>query len=168
MADINTGMSKEEMKRLLLKSKQEPVNCAFGQGAEANVALLTLDRVKEPKTVERELGKQFPDAKNTRWGTAFVDVDDNPKLVKFLINKAASGMAKKLAKTLKGTGFTKVVILLADGTPVETYGEEDEATGAAADGADAAVPEARPAPQLDAPALRQALATQIGRIQAVA
>ena len=160
MAEIDTGMPKQEMKSLLMKSKKEPVNCAFAQGVDPNVALLMLDRLKSGRMLEASLLKKFPEAKNARFGTAFVDIDDDPRLVKFLINRPVSGAARKLAKTLKGSGCTKVVILLENGTPVETFSEESEAAGSAA------VPEASP-PQFDAPALRLALAALIGRIGAV-
>jgi hypothetical protein len=159
MAEIDTAMPKQEMKGLLMKSKKQPVNCSFGQGAEPHVALLMLDRLKSGRTLETSLLKKFPDAKSVRFGTAFVDLDDDPRLVKFLINRPVSGAARKLAKTLRGTGFTKVVILLEDGTPVETFSEETEAAKSAA------VPEAPP--QFDAASLRLALVGMIGRIGAV-
>jgi hypothetical protein len=124
-ADVQTGMDKQDMKRLLMKSKKEPVNCAIGQGADPSVALLLLDKVKAPKAVEKELAKQIPEAKNTRFGTAVVDVDEDPKLVLFYVNKPTAGIAKKLVKTLKGTGFSKVKILLEDGSAVED-GAADE------------------------------------------
>jgi uncharacterized protein YukE len=126
--DVDTGMEKAEMKRLLAKSKTEPVNCAFGQGKEKTIALLLLDKVKGPRGVEKDLVKQFPDANNTRFGVALVDIEEDPKLVKFRINKTVSGAARKLVKTLKGTGYTKVEILLDDGTVVEKDAEEEEAT----------------------------------------
>jgi len=166
MADVDTGMPKPDMKRLLAKSKMEPVNCAFGLGSDPSLGLLLLDRVKQPKAVDRDLSKAFPDAKNTRFGTAFVDVDDNPKLVKFIINKPVSGMARKLVKTLKGTGFSRVEILLEDGSPVEGYSEDEEA----ASGAEAHRPEAQPAPQAvpDLAALQRALAALIQGVATVA
>jgi hypothetical protein len=55
-----------------------------------------------------------------------VDVDDDPKLVKFCLNKAPPGIGRKLVKTLKGTGFSKVAITLEDGTAVETVADEEE------------------------------------------
>jgi len=125
-ADVDTGMEKGEMKRLLAKSKKEPVNCAFGQGDDNTMALLLLDKVKAGKGVEKELTKQFPDAKNTRFGTAVVDVDVDPKKVIFTVNKPVSSMARKLVKTLKGTGYNKVVIGLDDGTVVDSHSEEEE------------------------------------------
>jgi methylglyoxal synthase len=125
-AEVQTGMDKQEMKRLLMKSKKEPVNCAIGQGSDPSIGLLMLDRIKGPKAVEKELTKEIPDARNTRFGRAEVDVDEDPKLVKIFINKPIASMARKLVKTLKGTGFTKVQILLEDGSPVEAFEEADE------------------------------------------
>jgi hypothetical protein len=160
MAEIDAAMPKQAMKSLLMKSKKEPVNCAFGQGREPDVALLMLDRVKSGRTLEENLLKQFPDVKNTRFGTVFVDLDDDPRLVKFLINRPISGAARKLAKRLKGSGFTKVVILLEDGAQVETCNEDSEA-------AEPATAFKAPTPPLDAAALRLVLAALIGRIGAV-
>jgi hypothetical protein len=168
-APVSTGMDKGEMKKLLMKSKQEPVNCAIGLGDDPSLGLLLLDRIKQPKAVEKELTKQIPAAKNTRWGTALVDVEDNPKLVKISINKPISGMARKLVKTLKGTGFTKVQILLDDGSPVEAYTEEEEGQPAAAsEPAQAAAPPPTPqeeeAPKPDLAALEARLKALIPRV----
>ena len=127
-AELKSAMDKGELKKLLMTSKKQPVNCALalGDGKTTALGLILLDRVKAPKAVEKELTKQFPDAKNARWGTAVVDVDDDPKLVKFAINKAISGMAKRLVKSLKGTGISKVSLVLEDGTPLESDAEEDD------------------------------------------
>jgi hypothetical protein len=175
MAVLNTGMERQEMTSLLKRSKKEPVNCACAQGAESNIALLLLDKIKGPKSIEKELVKQFPDAKNVRWGTAFVDLDDDPKLVKFWINNKAPGLAKRLVKTLKKTGFTKVIILLENGTELESYGEDDEPAEAdpaaaappAAPTADDSVPVPPPA-TMDVAMLKPTLAALIGRIALVA
>jgi hypothetical protein len=133
--ELDTGMDKQDMKRLLMKSKSEPVNCSFATGdLDKTVALLMLDKVKAPKAVDKDLQKKFPNAGNTRWGTASVDIENDPKLVVFTINKPISGIARKLAKTLKGTGFSKVEIVLEDGSPVERHSEEEEIpAGVAAD-----------------------------------
>jgi hypothetical protein len=168
-AEVNTGMEKPDMKRLLTKSKAEPVNCAFGQGEDATSALLLLDRMKQPKAVEKDLTKQFPSAKYTRWGTAEVDMEIDPKEVRFTINKPSPGVAKKLVKTLKGTGFTKVVIVSEeDGSILEQAGEE-EAPAQPATAAQAAAPRpaAAPAAQHDLAALVRALAELIKRIPPV-
>lgn len=148
-APVQTGMDKAEMKKLLVKSKKEPVNCAIGVGDNNAFGLLMLDRIKAPKAVEKELVKEIPAAKNTRWGTAMVDPDEDPKLVKIIINKPISSMAKRLVKTLKGTGFTKVQILLEDGTSVEGAEEEDETAAAPAS---EGVPPPPPPPAAEKPA----------------
>ena len=82
-----------------------------------------------------------------------VDTDDDPTLVKFMLNKAVTSMARRLVKTLKGTGFRKVQILLEDGSPVEVAAEEE-----AAEQADTS---AEDAPQPDTTALAAALATLV-------
>ncbi len=152
-AVVNTGMSKADMKKLLTRSKEEPVHCAVGIGDNAALGLLMLHRSKQGRAVEAMLKEECPDAKNTRFGTAFVDIDDNPKLVKFTLNRAVSGIAKRLVKTLKKTGFTKVQILTEDGSAMESFEEEDEEAGEgapAAPGAGAAaeapsaIPKAQP------------------------
>lgn len=151
-ANVNTGMQKADMKKLLIRSKSEPVNCAIGIGENNALGLLMLHRTKTGKACEAMLKQEFPDAKNLRWGTAFVDTEDNPKLVKITLNRAVAGMAKRLTKTLKGTGFTKVVLVGEDGSAIETHEESDEtdavaeaAAPAAAATADA-VPPPPPAP----------------------
>ena len=126
MAVVNTGMSRAEMKKMLGRSKDEPVNCAIGQGENAAVGLLMMHRTKSPRAMETVLKGEFAEVKNTRFGTAFVDTDDNSKLVKFTLNRAVSGMARRLIKTLKGTGYTKVILLGEDGSLIEEHEEEDE------------------------------------------
>ncbi len=81
--ETQTGMDRAEMKRFLIKSKQEPVNCALGVGDDKSVALLMLARNRSPKALQGDLQKEFPSAFNTRFGTAVVDIDDDPTLVKF-------------------------------------------------------------------------------------
>ena len=178
--EVNTGMDKQEMKRLLAKSKQEPVNCAFGQGKDKTTALLMLDKVKGARGVEKDLLKEFPDANNTRFGVALVDVEADPKLVKFRINKQVSGAARKLVKTLKGTGYTKVEILLDDGTVIEKHSEEEDQEGKGDESEDTTptatttgVPQAPPrgpappqqqAPKLDPAELTRLLTEQVKRI----
>jgi len=124
MAEVDRGMDVGEMKRLLTKSKTEPVNVAVGQ--DGKNAVMMLHKMKQPKAVSKDLEGKFKDLKNARWGTAFVDTEDDPKLVILTLNRAASGLGAKLKKTLKGTGFSKVRIQLEDGTVAEDVGEEDE------------------------------------------
>ena len=168
--ETQTGMDRAEMKRFLLKSKQEPVNCAIGVGDEKSLALLMLARNRSPKALQGELQKEFPTVFNTRFGTAMVDTDDDPTLVKFMLNKPVSSMARRLVKTLKGTGFRKVQILLEDGSPVEAAADEEasEQAGIGATGADSATGAPQAAPQPDPAALAAALAILVPRIAQIA
>ena len=152
----NTGMKKAEMRKLLERSKDEPVTCAVGQGDSGG--LMLLDKRKPGRALETALKEEFPDARNTRFGTAFVDVDDNPKLVKLTLNKPVTGMAKRLIKTLKGTGFNKVVILTEDGSLMEQFEEEDEEAQIGGDDAPPAAPTAAapPPPPTPPPAAESA------------
>jgi hypothetical protein len=160
--EVQTGMDRAEMKRHLLKSKQEPVNCAIGIGNNKSVALLMLARNRSSKSLQGDLQKDFPTAFNTRFGTAMVDTDDDPTLVKFVLNKAVTSMARRLVKTLKGIGFRKVQIRLEDGSPVEAAAEEEAAEQTNTDGA------TTDAPQQDAAALVAALTALVPRIADVA
>jgi hypothetical protein len=164
--EVQTGMDRAEMKRLLIKSKQEPVNCALGVGDDKSVALLMLSPHRSAKSLQGDLQKQFATAFNTRFGTAVVDTDDDPTLVKFMLNKAVTSMARRLVKTLKGTGFRKVQILLEDGSPVENAVEEDGAEPTTMDAAVTAVlptpPQVTPMP--DATVLAAALTELVKRI----
>ena len=110
-AGAGTGMAKAEMKKLLNVAKEEPVSCAVGLGPHGGGGLLLLHRTKPARAVEGLLKAAVPAARNTRWGKASVDMDDDPRLVTIKLNKPVSGLVRKLVKTLKGTGFTKVVIL---------------------------------------------------------
>ncbi len=140
-----TGMEKPDMHKLLTQSKEKPVHCAIGVGKDQSFGLLLMDKMKAPKALEKNLIDSIPDAKNTQFGTAQVDFKDDPKLVKFYLNKPISSMARRLVKTLKGTGFTKVQIMLEDGTPVETAAEEEDPAAEAAPTNGAAPPAEAPA-----------------------
>ena len=124
MAEIDRGMEVADMKRLLVKSKVEPVNVAVG--LDGKNAVMMLHKIKQPKAVSKDLEGKFKGLKNPRWGTAFVDTEADAKLVILTLNRSASGMGAKLKKTLKGTGFSKVRIQLEDGTVDEDVGEEEE------------------------------------------
>ncbi len=165
MADLNTGMKKHEMASLLRTSKKQPVNCAIGVDGATGAGLLLLDRMKGPKILEGELAKQFPKAKDTRFGTALVDVDTKPKEVRIEVNKPVSGLAKKLVKTVRGGGFNSVVLVLTGGVAVEACTEEGDDAGTISE--DGALP-GPPQPALDAAVLRPTLVALIGRIQLVA
>jgi hypothetical protein len=145
-------LDKAELKKLLIRSKREPVNCAVGM-AETGQALIQLHKIKQPRAVSTEMDKEYGPLKNLRWGKAEVDVDADPKLVVLILNKPAPGMARKLKKTLKGTGFTKVEIRNEDGSVAEAVGEEEEQESEGVETAARSageVPPAPPPPQSDA------------------
>lgn len=119
-------LDKALIKRLLTVSKREPVSCAVALGADPQFGLLVLDKIKQPKALERELLKDHPEARNQRFGRAEVDTEIDAKLVRFHLNKPAPGIARRLVKTLKGTGFSKVEIVMEDGSVAESAGEPDE------------------------------------------
>jgi hypothetical protein len=133
MAKPETGMEKSEMKVLLRLAEEGPISFAFASGKEMGVALLMLDKRKSPKQVSTELEKAIPEAKNTRFGQVSVATDDD-NLVKFYVNKAVTGMAKRVAKTLKGTGYNKVQILLEDGTVADAAADDEADEAETAEG----------------------------------
>jgi hypothetical protein len=173
-APVSTGMEKADMRKLLMQTKEKPVHCAIGVGKDQTLGLMVLDKMKAPKVLEKQLIDAIPDTKNTRWGTAQVDWDDDPKLVKLFLNKPISGMAKRLVKTLKGTGFSKVQIMMEDGTPVEgAAGEEEEeeretASSEQTEGVPPPPPPPTQSPTLDAGELTRRLAALAPRIPAAA
>jgi hypothetical protein len=124
MAEIDRGMELPDLKRLLTKSKTEPVNVAVGMSGKN--AVMMLHKMKQPKAVCKDLEAKFKDLKTQRWGTAFVDIDEDPKLVVLTLNRGGGGLGKKLKKTLMGSGFSKVRIQLEDGTIDEDIKEEEE------------------------------------------
>jgi hypothetical protein len=127
-APAESGIDKGELKKLLIRSKREPVHCAVGMGKDQQ-ALIMLDKIKPPRTIAKDIEKKFGEVKNSRWGSAFVDVDEDPKLVILTLNKPISGFARKLKKTLRGTGFSKVEVRLEDGTVDEAVGDDEDEDG---------------------------------------
>jgi hypothetical protein len=162
----NTGMDKAEMKKLLVRSKEEPVNCAIGLGKDQQ-AMVLLHKTKSPMALVKELEKLAGGALRAPChGTALVDADQDPKLVVLTVNKAVGGLAAKLKKTLKGTGFTKATIRLEDGTVADSA-EEDEAEEGA-EGEEAAAPRETASDGPDIEATKRTLAGLMGQIVAAA
>jgi hypothetical protein len=178
MADAGTGMEKAEMKTLLKRATiEKPVRFAFAMGTNNSLALLILDKQKQPRALGADLEKKFPDAKNMRFGEAFngaASEDEDSKLVKFRVNKPITAMARRLVKTLKGTGFTRVEIILEDGTAVESEEEADEqqpasGTAKSTDGVPPPPPPPPPEAQKPDPAeLQRQLAALIPKIPVAA
>ena len=109
-AGPGTGMDKGTMKMVLAKTKRAPVNCAAGLSQDGRFGLLLMHITKRPKALVADLIKAIPGARNIRWGTAAVDVETDPKLVMFQLNKPLAGLDRKLRKTLKVAGHTKAKI----------------------------------------------------------
>jgi hypothetical protein len=154
-------MDKADMKPLLRLSKKEPVNFAFGQGKDPSVALLLLSKRGTAKKLDDELTTKFADAKNTRWGRALVDEEVDPKHVRFYVNKEISGMARRLIKTLKGTGYTSLEILLEDETVIDSFAEPDDNAAADPSAAAPAPPPGAAAPAADPASQAAALAATL-------
>jgi hypothetical protein len=116
-----------EMKRLLneAKSNGKPIGCAVGLSKDAKTALILMHRSHQGPEVGRNLKAATPDIVNMRFGTAQIDVEDH-KLVRLVLNRPVTGIAKKLIKTLKGTGFNKVKLGLEDGTEMEGAADEEQ------------------------------------------
>ena len=140
--DSQGGMEPAELKRLLRLASSAPIHAAFAIGGDGR-PIIMLDKRKPPRVLEKELKESDPDAKSHRYGTVSVDPDD-PKLACFVVNKAASGMAGRLVKALKGTGFSKIRIVLEDGTEVEAHEDEEPGAGDDNAGHGAGVADARP------------------------
>lgn len=120
----DVGMDRGDLKRMLRLARRESVHAAFALGGDGK-PIIILDKRKQPRALEKSIKDGAPDARNTRFGSVLIDPDD-PKLARFVINKAASGMARKLIVALKGTGFNKVQIVLEDGSAIEAAEGEAE------------------------------------------
>jgi hypothetical protein len=131
MADKKSGpafddiMSSAEMKPLLIKSKHEPVSCVIGLTKEKD-GIVFLDKKKKPKQLLAELKKQATkiklelEAPSLRYGHALVDTEQDAGLVKFVVNKDASGALRpKLLEQLKKAGFAKLEISVDSGLEAE-------------------------------------------------
>ena len=159
--DTQTGMERAEMKRFLLKSKQEPVNCALGVGDDKTVALLmlaaSLRRVATGRSAEGiSLRLQHP----LRHRRGRYRRRSDARQVH--AQQAGHQHGAPAGQDAEGHRLRKVQILLEDGTPVETAAEET-GVGVATDG-QVVEADARP----DAGALQNELAVLVQRIKDVA
>ena len=123
--------------------------------------MLLLDKIKQPRAMQQVLQKDHPKATNPRFGTAEVNEEIDAKLVRFHLNRAAPGMARRLVRTLKGTGYGKVEIVLEDGSVAEKAGAEEDEQDAETTPGDAPTP---PAAHHDAGQLTRALKALAERI----
>ena len=112
----DAAMDVQMLKRLLARARSKPVSVAVGQGdtRAGGLGLLLLDPGKPPKALMKMLKDQDPAVTKLCFGTASVDLETDPKLVKLTLNRATPGMERRLRKTLKGTGYTKISIAKAE------------------------------------------------------
>ena len=120
----SVGSDRAELKRMLKLAMDKPIHMAFALDGNGK-AMVKVDKLKQPKALEKVLKEGDKDSKLHRFGTVTIDPDDK-KVAVFMINKAAAGFARKLTVALKGTGFSKVRIVMEDGTTAEEAADEDE------------------------------------------
>src|ERR1700692_1741324 len=101
VASEPVGMDRGDLKRLLRVARKEAVQAAFAIGGDGK-PIIMLDKRKQPRALEKGIKDQAPDSKSHRFGSVEVDPDE-PKLARFVINRAAFGVARKLVVALKST-----------------------------------------------------------------
>lgn len=112
-------------KHTTLARHGDPVHLAFAATADGK-AILYMDRRRQPRTLEKALRADAADARNHRFGTMAID-PQQPGVARVVVNRPASGMARKLALALKDCGVKRVELLLEDGTSIDSA--ENEADG---------------------------------------
>lgn len=124
MPENNPSMKLVDMKKVLQQGKDRSMHCAYGT-AKSGMALL-LDLKRQGRMLQTELQSTQPGLQGPAFGIALRDETDANHL-KFRVNKGVEGHAKKLAKTLRGTGIKRVTILFDEDRLFETadIGEED-------------------------------------------
>src|SRR4051794_39912038 len=124
MDEPEIGMDKTAIRHMLRLAGGEPLRAAVALSREGK-AIIVLDRHKPPRTLERELKEGLPGSRLHRFGTLAVD-DEDPRLARFVVNKASPGMARKLAIALRGTGLRRVQIGTDDGSETELAEDEEQ------------------------------------------
>lgn len=109
------GMDRPTLKKLLARARRQATNCALAQGSSQSggQGLVLLDKTMPSKQIVRSLKQEFPDLRTPCFGSARIDVKSDPKLVVFRMNKRIPGLDRKIRRSLKGSGYTKVTIELA-------------------------------------------------------
>lgn len=120
----SVGSDRGELKKLLKLAKAQPIHMAFATDADGKM-VVQMHKMKPPRTLEKGLKEGLDGGKNHRFGTVVVDPDD-PKLVKFIVNKAIGGAARKMVIALKGTGFKKIQIVTESGEALEEAVSDDD------------------------------------------
>src|SRR4051794_34921464 len=112
-AQAPVGMEKTELRAHVKFARRAPMHIAFALGGDGK-AIVMMDRRKQPRAIVKELKEQAAEARNHRFGEMMFDPDD-PKLVRIIVDKAASGMARKLVVAFKGTGVKQIQLMTEDG-----------------------------------------------------
>ncbi len=99
------NQSAPEIKAMLKRARAKPVSCAAGLDSSGQ-GLLLLAHNRGAKALAARLRKENEEAKLILWGTARVDMNEDPKTVLFALNKQPGSLRRVLKKTLKGTGYT--------------------------------------------------------------
>ncbi len=133
---VAAGMDRDDMKRLFRIARDQPVQTAFAVGPDKQAVLL-MDKRKPGRALDRELRGDVAGGRDHNFGTVMIDAAD-PKLAVFTVERAVTGVARKLVKLVKGTGITKVRMMLADGTVCEAADDSEEGGGDGGNPLDAA------------------------------
>ena len=106
------GMDRQTLKRKLVRARRVAIAAAIAQGdpKTGGKGLVLLDPVMPPKQLMKALKNQCPAASKLCFGTVTIDRDADPKLVTFRVNRRAPGLDRRLRKTLKAAGYSKVTI----------------------------------------------------------
>jgi hypothetical protein len=119
------GMEKSELRMHVKLARRAPVHIAFALGGDGK-AIVMMDKRKQPRAILKDLKEQAADARNHRFGAIMLDPDD-PKVARITVDKAASGMARKLVLAFKGTGVKQIQLMTEDGQAFDSaVNEEDE------------------------------------------
>src|SRR4051794_6776795 len=124
-AQPQIGMEKAELRTHVKFARRAPVHIAFALGSDGK-AIIMMDKRKQPRAVLKDLKEQAADARNHRFGAMMFD-PENPKVARITVDKAASGMARKLVLAFKGTGIKQIQLMTEDGDAFDSaMNEEDE------------------------------------------
>ncbi len=161
-------MTPDKMKPILALSKREPVQAAVGLTADGQGVILLHKKLK-PKKVLAQLKADAAKAKiqlqpsTLRYGTAEVDTDYDPGMVRFFLNKDSPGnMRMKLVEVVKRIPYQKVEL----NTQPSLELEEDEDGETQTEDQD--VPVIPTEPVFDAAALNKELTALVRRIPELA
>ena len=107
--DAGQQQSDAQLKAMLKFARIDPIGAAILIDADRS-AIVSLARNRTGKQLTAVLKKDNDDPRLVLWGTAKVDMADDPKKVTFTLNKEPTGVERLLKLTLKATGYTRVAI----------------------------------------------------------